>query len=158
MLPLILIPIGLAAVGAATGAKGGADVLGSRERVKAAESELAQAQERLRVAYMPVQARAERYSEQQKRVYNSVVQPFSHWLDKHGASLGPTRLGMVDGEAPRGAGALPSRLVEFQSLAAGSITAVAASAGVPSAAMGLATLFGTASTGASISTLSGVAA
>lgn len=159
MLPLILIPIGAAVIGSATGAKGGTDIWSSRKRVKAAQHDLSAAQESLMRAYVPVQQRADAYAQQQAHVYRTVVEPFVAWLEQHEAAFPHIALGMVSADAPPfGDGAGSARLVELRDLAAKSITAVSAAAGVPTAAMGFAAMFGTASTGASISGLSGVAA
>lgn len=159
MFPLVIIPVAAAVAGSATGAKGGTDLWASRRRVKASQAALLDAQERLLTAYEPVQARAERYAEQQAHTHRTVVEPFIAWLDEYGAAFPESGFGQVGGSVPHAqVAAAPERLVQLREVAASSIAAGSAAAGVPSAAMGFAAVFGTASTGASISGLSGVAA
>ena len=159
MFPLIIIPVVAAVAGSATGAKGGTELWASRNRVKASQASLLNAQERLLAAYVPVAARADCYAQQQADVHSTVVEPFIAWLDEHGAAFPESGFGRVSGSVPdAGVAAAPEKLVELRQIASSSIAAGSAAAGVPSAAMGFAAIFGTASTGASISGLSGVAA
>jgi hypothetical protein len=135
------------------------DLRGSKKHAEEAEQDHRLAVQNLLAAYAPVEKRAERYARQQLRAHREVVEPMVSWLTEHGSDFPQTQLGRVEPGNPRVTRMhSPEAGLDLGELAAGGIAAVTAAAGVPAAALGMATLFGTASTGASIGSLGGIAA